>query len=87
MLEQKILEEEIKLFRVDNLYRIYGKTFDVKDELEKAGAKWNAENKKLEISLDNFENLSDDIKRKVFELEEKQSVFDKLKVDQKITIL
>ena len=31
MLEQKIVDEEIKLFRVDNLYRIYGKTFEVKD--------------------------------------------------------
>ena len=34
MLEQKILDEEIKLFRVGNLYRIYGKTFEVKEELE-----------------------------------------------------
>ncbi len=72
MLEKKILDEEIKLFKVGNLYRIYGKTFEVKEELEKAGAKWNPENKKLEMSLDNFNKLSDDIRKKVFEMEEKQ---------------
>ena len=72
MLEKKILDEEIKLFRVGNLYRIYGKTFDVREKLEKAGAKWNPENKKLEISLNDFEKLSENIKRKVFEIEEKQ---------------
>ena len=72
MLEKKILDQEIKLFRVGNLYRIYGKTFDVREELEKVGAKWNSENKKLEISLDDFEKLSENIKRKVFEVEEKQ---------------
>ena len=72
MLEEKVLNEEIKLFRIGNLYRIYGKTFEVREELEKAGAKWNSENKKLEISLNDFERLSENIKRKVFEIEEKQ---------------
>ncbi len=72
MLEEKILNEEIKLYKVGNLYRIYGKTFEVKDELEKVGAKWNPENKKLEITINDFNKLSESIKRKVFELEEKQ---------------
>lgn len=72
MLEEKILNEEIKMFRVGNLYRIYGKTFNVKDELSSIGAKWNNENKKLELLLDDFNNLSETIKNKVFELEEKQ---------------
>ena len=71
MLEKKILEEEIKLFKVGNLYRIYGKTFEVKEELAQAGAKWNSENKKLEMSMEDFEKLSDEIKKKVFEVEEK----------------
>ena len=60
------------MFRVGNLYRIYGKTFDVKDELSSIGAKWNNENKKLELSLDDFNNLSETIKNKVYELEKKQ---------------
>lgn len=72
MLEEKILNEEIKIFKVGNLYRIYGKTFDVKDELSSIGAKWNNENKKLELSLDDFNNLSETIKNKVYELEKKQ---------------
>ena len=72
MLEEKILNEEIKLFRVGNLYRIYGKTFEVKDELSRIGAKWNSENKKLELSVEDFNNLSNRIKAKVFEIEDKQ---------------
>ena len=56
MLEEKILNEEIKLFRVGNLYRIYGKTFEVKDELSRIGAKWNRENKNLELSVEDFNN-------------------------------
>lgn len=72
MLEEKIMNEEIKLFRVGNLYRIYGKTYDVKDELSSLGAKWNSENKKLEMSLEDFDKLLETIKNKVFELEEKQ---------------
>lgn len=72
MLEEKILNEEIKIFKVGNLYRIYGKTFDVKDELSSIGAKWNNENKKLELSLDDFNNLSETIKNKAYELEKKQ---------------
>ena len=72
MLEEKILNEEIKLFRVGNLYRIYGKTFEVKDELSSIGAKWNSENKKLELSVEDFNNLSNRIKAKVFEIEDKQ---------------
>lgn len=58
MLEEKILNEEIKLFRVGNLYRIYGKTFEVREELNSIGAKWNNENKKLELSVEDFNNLS-----------------------------
>ena len=72
MLEEKILNEEIKIFKVGNLYRIYGKTFDVKDELSSIGSKWNNENNKLELSLDDFNNLSETIKNKVYELEKKQ---------------
>lgn len=72
MLEEKVLSGEIKFYKVGDLYRIYGKTFDVRDELKSVGAKWNKEKEKLEISLENFENLSNAIKRKVFETAEKQ---------------
>lgn len=72
MLEERILNGDIKLFKVGDIYRIYGKTFEVKNELTEAGAKWNKEKEKLELSIDDFNNLSDTIKTKVFETEEKQ---------------
>lgn len=58
MLEEKILNEEIKVYKVGSVYIIYGKTFNVKDEVEKTGAKRNLENKKLEITLNNFNKSS-----------------------------
>ena len=72
MLEERILNGEIKLFKVSNLYRIYGKTFEVKDELNRIGAKWNSESKKLELSIEDFEKLPNNLKEKTFEIEEKQ---------------
>lgn len=41
MLEERILNEDIKLYKVGDVYRIYGKTFEVKEELKEVGAKWN----------------------------------------------
>ena len=72
MLEEKILNEDIKIFKYGNIYRIYGKTFDVREELKQLGAKWNNDNKKLEMSEEDFSKLSDTIKNKVMELEKKQ---------------
>lgn len=72
MLEEKILNEDIKIFRYGNIYRIYGKTFDVREELKQLGAKWNNDNKKLEMSEEDFSKLSDTIKNKFMELEKKQ---------------
>lgn len=72
MLEEKILNEDIKIFRYGHIYRIYGKTFDVREELKQLGAKWNNDNKKLEMSEEDFSKLSDTIKNKVMELEKKQ---------------
>ena len=72
MLEEKILNEDIKIFRYGNIYRIYGKTFDVREELKQLGAKWNNDNKKLKMSEEDFSKLSDTIKNKVMELEKKQ---------------
>jgi len=72
MLEERVLNEEIKIFKVGNVYRIYGKTFEVKDELSDIGAKWNKDKQKLELSEENFDKLSDAIKVKVHQLQEKQ---------------
>lgn len=72
MLEEKVLNGEIKFYKVGDLYRIYGKTFDVREELKELGAKWNKENQKLEMSVADFNNLSNTIKAKVFDTAEKQ---------------
>ena len=36
MLKEKVLNEEIKLFLVGDKFRIYGKTYDVREELKNA---------------------------------------------------
>ena len=72
MLEEKILSEDIKIFKYGDIYRIYGKTFDVRDELKQLGAKWNSENQKLEMLKSDFSKLPNTIKNKVLQLEEKQ---------------
>lgn len=72
MLKEKILNEEIKMYLVGDKFRIYGKTFDVKEELKQAGAKWNGKNQRLEMSEDDFQKLDMEIQNKVFELREKQ---------------
>ena len=41
MLEEKILSEDIKIFKYGNVYRIYGKTFDVREELKELADKHN----------------------------------------------
>ncbi len=72
-LKQKILKEEIKMYFVnENTLGIYGKTYEVREELKSAGAIWNSEKKRLEISEDNFRKMDNEIIEKVFELREKQ---------------
>ena len=72
MLEEKILSEDIKIFKYGDIYRIYGKTFDVIEELKELGEKWNSENQKFEMSKIDFSKLPNTIKNKVLQLEEKQ---------------
>ncbi len=71
-LEEKILNEKIKIYKVNNGYRIYGETYEVKEELKDIGASWNKDKKVLELSEEKFNELSEIIKEKVFELEKKQ---------------
>ena len=72
-LKEKILKEEIKMYFVsENKLGIYGKTYEVRDELKNAGAIWNSEKKRLEIDEDKFKEMDNEIIEKVFELREKQ---------------
>lgn len=61
-LVERITNKEIRLFPIENGYRFYGKTFEVKDELKSIGAVWNTEREKFEISNDNFAKLNPDLK-------------------------
>lgn len=72
MVKEKILSEEIKMFLVGDVFRIYGKTKDVSKELNNLGARWNPETKKLEMSEEDFQKLDIEIQNKVFEVREKQ---------------
>lgn len=72
-LKEKILKEEIKMYFVsENKLGIYGKTYEVRDELKNTGAIWNSEKKRLEIDEDKFKEMDNEIIEKVFELREKQ---------------
>ncbi len=64
-LVERITKKEIVLFPIENGYRFYGKTFEVKDELKAIGAVWNKEREKFEISNDNFAKLNPDLKEYV----------------------
>ena len=72
MLKEKILNEEIKMYLVDDKFRIYGKTFDVKEELKQVGANWNSKNQRLEMSQEDFQKLDEEIQNKVLEVMERQ---------------
>ena len=67
-----MLKEKIKMYLVDDKFRIYGKTFDVKEELKQVGANWNSKNQRLEMSQEDFQKLDEEIQNKVLEVMERQ---------------
>ena len=72
-LKQRILKEEIKMFFIsENRLAIYGKTYEVRNELKNAGAIWNPKRKRLELDEENFKKLDNEIIEKTFELRDKQ---------------
>lgn len=72
-LKERILKEEIKMFFVsENRLAIYGKTYEVRNELKNIGATWNAHRKRLELAEEDFKKLDNEIIEKTFELRNKQ---------------
>ena len=72
-LKERILKEEIKMFFIsENRLAIYGKTYEVRNELKNAGAIWNPKRKRLELDEENFKKLDNEIIEKTFELRDKQ---------------
>ena len=72
-LKEKILSEEIKMYFVsESRLAIYGKTYEVRNELKNIGAIWNSDKKRLELDEEDFKKLDNDIIEKVFEVRNKQ---------------
>lgn len=82
---EKLRNKEIKLFTIGDGYRIYGKTFDIKDELKEIGAIWKADRKSFEISYENFSKLNPNIKEFVFKSILKDKVNSKKVISDAIT--
>lgn len=72
-LKERILTEEIKMYFIsENKLAIYGKTYEIRNELKDIGAIWNSEKKRLELDEEKFKKLDNEIIEKVFELRDKQ---------------
>lgn len=72
-LKERILKEEIKMFFIsENKLAIYGKTYEVRNELKNIGATWNAYKKRLELDEENFKKLDNEIIEKTFEIRNRQ---------------
>ena len=72
-LKERILKEEIKMFFIsENKLAIYGKTYEVRNELKNIGATWNANRKRLELDEEDFKKLDNEIIEKTFELRNRQ---------------
>ena len=71
-LKDKILSGKIKMYFVDqNTLAIYGKTYEVRNELKNIGAIWNFNKKRLELNETDFKKLDKDIIKKVLEVRDK----------------
>lgn len=67
--KEKVLNKEVKLYPIgENGYRVYGKTFEIKDELKELGAVWNEERKVFEISKENFSKLPQNVREMIIKI-------------------
>lgn len=66
--KEKLFNGELKIYPVENVYRIYGKTFDDKDEIKELGGVWNSERKVFELSREAFAKLEPDVRDKILHL-------------------
>lgn len=72
-LKERVLKEEIKMFFIsENRLAIYGKTYEVRNELKNIGASWNGKRKRLELDEEDFKKLDNEIIEKTFELRNRQ---------------
>ena len=68
-LKDKILKGYIKMYFIsENRLAIYGKTYELRNELKNIGAVWNPKRKRLELDEEDFKKLDNEIIEKTFEL-------------------
>ena len=72
-LKDKILKGYIKMYFIsENRLAIYGKTYELRNELKDIGAVWNPKRKRLELDEEDFKKLDNEIIEKTFELRNTQ---------------
>lgn len=72
-LKDKILKGYIKMYFIsENRLAIYGKTYELRNELKNIGVVWNPKRKRLELDEEDFKKLDNEIIEKTFELRDTQ---------------
>ena len=72
-LKDKILKGYIKMYFIsENRLAIYGKTYELRNELKNIGAVWNPKRKRLELDEEDFKKLDNEIIERTFELRDTQ---------------
>lgn len=82
--KERVLTGEIKIYPINNTYRLYGKVSDIRDELKTLGAVWNKERKAYEFSSDTFSKLDEDIREKIIKMILNEKVKSKKIIESKI---
>lgn len=81
---ERFLNGEIKIYPINNTYRLYGKVSDIRDELKELGAVWNKERKNYEFSNEIFAKLDDDVREKIIQIILAEKVQSKKIIENKI---
>lgn len=82
--KEKLFNGKIKIYPVEDVYRIYGKTFEDKDEIKQLGGVWNSERKVFEISREAFAKLEPEVRNKILHLILQEKVKSKKVIEENI---
>ncbi len=82
--KDKLFNRELKIYPVEDVYRIYGKTFEDKDEIKELCGVWNSERKVFEISREAFAKLEPEVRDKILHLILQEKVKSKKVIEENI---
>lgn len=82
--KEKVLREELKMYLIDGVYRVYGNTFKEQEEIKELGGVWNDKRKIFEFSKEQFDNLDILIQQKVLSNIKKQKCISLEKISKYI---